>query len=117
MFSLIDSDADVCTDFTPTTVRDISDARRLGRAFVAASRGGFTNAFDELHAAVDAFVVPRRIAGVPPERVVVAVKDALALYGGLQALTAPAAAESAGERGEVYDRLFRWTVNAYYSKR
>ena len=116
MFTLIDPVADDCVEFTPAPARDTSSSRRLGRAFVAATHGGFSNALDELHAAVDAFVEPRRIAGEPPEKVIIAVKNALRMYGGLQEL-APPATDARTERNEVYDRLFQWTVNSYYGDR
>lgn len=116
MTTLVDPAADGCTQFIPFPSQGLAEARRLGRAFVAAAHGGFIDARFELRAAVVAFVARRREAGEPPERVIVALKTALFTYGGLHG--APENGRetaSVDTRRALYDQVFGWTVDAYYA--
>lgn len=118
MMTLIDEVADGCTAFTPGLSASNADARRLGRAYAAADRGQFTDAIAELRAALLSFVEARKAEGQPPERMVVAMKRALVNFGGLSAtsVTELGTVESA-QRSELYDDVFRWTLEEYYAKK
>ena len=116
--TLVDYAADSCTPFTPMPAQGSAEARRLGRAFAAASRGAYADALVELHSSVDAFVAARAGAGQPPERVIVALKIALFTFGGMRMVSEadPVSAASDQQRA-LYDDVFRWTVAAYYDKK
>ena len=115
MITLVDSAADYCTEFTPLPSRSSADARRLGRAYAAADCGQFADAMAELHAALLSFVEVRKAEAQPPERVIVAVKRALMNFGGLHSTTMQDAALDADVRNNLYEQVFRWTLNAYYA--
>jgi len=118
MATLVDPAADGCTQFKPFPSPAGAEARRLGRAFVAAAHGGFADALTELQAAVGAFVERQREAGQPPERVIVALKAALSAYGGLQAAPeTERGAAGADTRRALYEQVFRWAVDSCYAVR
>jgi hypothetical protein len=86
---------------------------RLHRALVAASkrtgpRDGFQSAAGEL-------VTAWRREGVPPEQIILRVKDILA-GAGLRASYGPPMAPMTGEHGEseVYRRVIAWAIRFYF---
>lgn len=92
-------------------------APELGHAFSAFVERATPENETRLHAASVALVHRLRDDGLPPERVVVALKSAIAKYG--TGSPPSLVDESDAERHEpglasVYRRVFDWCVDAYF---
>lgn len=99
------------TPYTPLVAPD------FGRAFGAACHAETRDSDDALRAATFALVQRLKANGLPPERVIVALKAAIAKYGGSG--EPPSWNDEAhGDQGErrtaTYRRVFRWCLDAYY---
>ncbi len=106
---------DTTPQFVPSSV---PVAPALGRAFDAACRQCGEDAERVLRDATIALVERLKSKAVPPERVVVAIKAALAKYGNVHIPPSLAAEpEDAGgaRRAEVYRRVFGWYLDAYFN--
>lgn len=101
------------TSFTPITT---PVAPQLGRAFVAASGRDTAEESAALHWATIAFVRRLKADGLPPERVVVALKAAIARYGGhgIPSLTDQSFDAETSGRAVAYQHVFAWCLDAYY---
>jgi len=92
-------------------------ARLLGQAYVALTQTVSPRNEARLRELVYTFVKRMRAASVPPERVVVAVKEAITAFGG--GGRPPSLADSLS-RNDVdrshaaYRRVFQWTLEAYF---
>ena len=99
------------TPFTPPL------GSELGRAFAQVCQGETASATSDLHDATVTLVERLKADGLPPERVVVAIKDALRHYRGCG--LAPSLTDEASAGGErqatAYRRVFGWYLETYYS--
>jgi len=91
-------------------------ASNLGSAFAQFCRRDTAEATGDLREATVHLVEYLKADGLPPERVVIAMKDALTRYGGYHLPPSLSDAESAvGERPAMaYRRVFAWCLDAYY---
>jgi hypothetical protein len=91
-------------------------APQLGRAFVAAADRDTPEETASLYWATLAFVRRLKAAGLPPERVVVALKDAISKYGGhgIPSLIDDSFDAQSSQRALAYRRAFAWCLDAYF---
>lgn len=100
-----------------TAPADDPIARLLGQAYVALTQSFSARNEARLRELVYTFVTRMRAARVPPERVIVALKEAITAFGG--GGRPPSLADSLA-RNEVdrshgaYRRVFQWTLEAYF---
>ena len=90
----------------------------LGLAFAEACRGDTPTSMQNLQRATTRFVTRLKANGIPPERVIVAIKEALTRDGGSKLPPSFDDAEGlAGEkRSMAYRRVFGWCLDAYYGE-
>jgi hypothetical protein len=94
-------------------------ARIVGQAFVAACETFSAANEARLRDLVFLFVTRLKAAALPPERVLVAIKSAIAQVGGGRP---PSLADSLGSAGNpsrhrTYNRVFGWILEAYFGDR
>jgi hypothetical protein len=93
-------------------------APELGRAYAAQRRQPTSDGEAKLRDITIAFVGRLKEDGLPPERVIVAAKTAIVRYGDEHRPPSLAGEEDGHvPGGEVYERLFRWLLSAYFSAR
>lgn len=100
----------------PTT----SQAEVLGVAFAQDCHRHSGAADAHLHQAVVDLVTTLKAEGLPPERIIVAMKQALRAHGGLHTDPTLVTEErlTIGEAwGESYDRAFAYFIEVYYGSR
>jgi hypothetical protein len=91
-------------------------APELGRAYAAQRRQPVTDGEERLRDITFALVRRLKHDGLPPERVIVAVKMAIVRYGDDHRPPSLAAGdESQVQGGELYLRLFQWILDAYFA--
>ena len=105
--------------YSPTS--DADSGRRLVRAFDAASDDMSNQNLSALRDAAIDFVGGLKDQGLPPERVVVALKTALrtrdrSRWEWVPSLDVEDAWGSTRSEPTVYARLFEWSVEAYYDE-
>lgn len=114
MLSLVRRSATVAaTSYNPHTP---ALAPELGRAYASQRRQPTNDGAAKLHEIAIALVRRLKEDGLPPERVIVAVKVAIARYGDDHqppSLAGQEPGQVAG--GEVYQRLFGWLLDAYFT--
>ena len=89
----------------------------LGRAFTAECRLHDEQTARTLHDATIALVERLKRDAVPPERVIVALKTAIAKYGDTHRMPSliDEPEDLRGEhRAETYQRVFAWCLDAYF---
>jgi hypothetical protein len=92
-------------------------APELGRAFAEACRNDIAQSADALRLATIAMVGRLKADGLPPERVLIAVKTALVRYGGCHL---PPSFDNDGEsrlderHAAIYRQVFDWCLDTYY---
>lgn len=105
--------------FSRYTSRTIPLASDLGLAFADACRGDTPTSLQTLHRATTRFVTRLKANGTPPERVIVAIKEALTRDGGSK--LPPSFDDAEGAAGEkrsmAYRRVFAWFLSTYYNER
>jgi dihydrodipicolinate synthase/N-acetylneuraminate lyase len=92
-------------------------APELGRAFLAACRHDDAQSAAALRLAAVAMVERLKVNGLPPERVVIAMKQALMRYGGCHSPPSFHHEEENlidGRCDATYRRLFSWCLDAYF---
>lgn len=93
-------------------------ASNLGLAFTEACRDDTATSMQNLQRATTRFVARLKANGIPPERVIVAIKEALTRDGGSK--LPPSFDDAEGEAGEkrsmAYRRVFGWCLDAYYGE-
>lgn len=105
----------VAIAYAPPTSRV---APELGRTFEEACHRETPRSAEDLHLATIAMVERLKADGLPPERVIVAIKAALVRYGGCHI---PPSFDTDNERGiderraAIYRRLFTWCLDTYYA--
>lgn len=101
------------TAFTPHTP---ALAPAFGRAYAAQRRQPTDGGEARLHEITIAFVNRLKRDGLTPERMIVAIKAAIVRYGD-EHRPPSLATEDDGHvpAGEVYERLFRWLLDAYFA--
>jgi hypothetical protein len=91
-------------------------APELGRMYAAQCRNPTAAGDDRLRAIVFALVRRLKDDGLAPERVIVALKTAITRYGDERRPPSLADEEDGHVHGgDVYVRLFHWTLDAYFS--
>jgi hypothetical protein len=93
-------------------------APRLGRAFAYAARFDI-EALADLRRATVAFVARLKRDGLPPERVVLALKAALVKYGGPSvrpSLVQDNVSHAPGSPPTLYSVVFVWCLAAYFAR-
>jgi len=101
---------------SPYTPRTPALAPELGRVFAAQRHSRSREGDAQLRAVADALVRRLKDDGLPPERVIVAIKTAIVRYGDEH--RAPSLATDDGGRlsaDPVYGRLFQWILEAYFN--
>lgn len=105
-------------DVTPQFTRHTSPvAPEFGRAFTEACLRNSPQSIRDLRDATAALVERLKADGLPPERVVVAIKTALVRYGGYPH---PPSYDDGHEtpedeqRAKTYRCVFNWCLDAYY---
>jgi hypothetical protein len=98
---------------SPSEHNPIDPAERMRQALVAATNG--TGARDAFQSAASELVTAWRREGVPPEQIILRVKDILA-DAGLRASYGPPMAPAPSDAGEseVYRRVIAWTIRFYF---
>jgi hypothetical protein len=94
-------------------------APALGRAFDAECHTHDTRTSDALHAAIIALVERLKRDQVPAERVVLALKSAIAKYGSAHRM--PSLIDDPEDRlgehaAETYRKAFAWCLDAYFGR-
>ncbi|MDB4873903.1 MAG: hypothetical protein JWM41_349 [Gemmatimonadetes bacterium] len=90
-------------------------APELGRAFSVACDDSSPAATSTLRTATVGLVRRLKSDGLPPERVVIAVKTALVRYGGCYATPSFDEDRAAnGRQSKIYRRVFYWALDTYY---
>lgn len=94
-------------------------ASDLGLAFADACRSDTPASTRNLHDATAKFVNRLKANGIPPERVVVAIKEALTRDGGSNLPPSFDGAEGSVDKPQstAYRRVFAWFLNTYYGER
>jgi hypothetical protein len=90
-------------------------APELGRVYAAQRRAPTLEGEQRLRDVVIALVQRLKDDGLPPERVLVAIKTAIVRYGDEH--RPPSLADVEGghvSSGPVYERLFQWLLAAYF---
>lgn len=91
-------------------------APELGRAFAAQRRHATASGETMLHDITIALVRRLKGDGLPPERVLIALKTAIVRYGEEHRYPSLAGEEEGHlHGGEVYERMFRWMLDEYFS--
>jgi hypothetical protein len=105
---------------TPTSSNEpVPDDRRLGaidrmRSAIAAAANG-TGASDAFQAAARELVAEWRRARLPPEQILLRIKEILAEAGLRPTYASPAAPRApVGAQSEVYRDVIAWTIRHYY---
>lgn len=104
---------------TPAEVQVGALARSVGRAYLDACRNGLTQLDGALKHAVASLAVRLRTEGAPPERVVVALKHALADVDedhAIPSLNSDDSDEEERLRLRVYQHALVWCLDAYYGE-
>jgi hypothetical protein len=114
MLSLHRSSSAGNTTFTPRTP---ALAPAFGRAYAAQRRQPTADGEATLREITVAFVNRLKDDGLPPERMLVAIKAAIVRYGD-EHRPPSLAREDDGHvpAGEVYERLFQWLLEAYFDR-
>lgn len=101
--------------YTPFTTSVASD---LGSAFADVCRSGLPGALGELHDATVQMVERLQADGLPPERVIIAIKEALVRNGECRLPTSLYDESPAHEQqATAYRRVFSWFLDTYYGAR
>ena len=99
-----------------TQFKPLPEQAQLGLAFADACLNDSQHASEVLQATTIALVRRLKSAGLPPERVVIALKESLARYAGAYFHPSLDAEDRAlGEReSETYRAVLAWCLDAYY---
>jgi hypothetical protein len=102
------------------TARTTPIAPELGRAFAAMATRDTPERSTRLYDLTVTFVRRLQSDGLPPERVIVALKAAIAKYGDGHrppSLTDEWVSAEDHNRASAYQRVFHWCLEAYFDKR
>jgi hypothetical protein len=98
------------------TSRTSSGTSELGRAFAEACRTNSPESIRDLRVATSRFVTRLKEDGLPPERVIVAIKQILTREGGTN--RPPTLDHEENSRDEpyaaVYREVFEWSLDTYF---
>ena len=97
---------------SPSEQNQMDPAERMRQALVAATNG--TGARDAFQSAASELVTAWRREGVPPEQIILRVKDILADAGLRASYGPPMAPVSDDGESEVYRRVITWTIRFYF---